>query len=197
MELLIELTEYYGNGADKYIKGKIKSLEGRSDRYKQEFLNYIFAKQPKNFGFPDVSVIEKAIKEVPPDTEKTRRLFWKVCDVCGTAYGYDLDYCPSCYNMGKTINSYRVATGESFPPSMVRLNISGTSWELVKGKNCFTCHDGSYCRFFGNDEHTCGRMDFENCSCRQCCLTLKKYNRQEKERRRAEDENCGYDPGRC
>jgi hypothetical protein len=182
--LFDELSDYYGACNSNIIIEKVKKLESKSELFKQAFIEWVTKNHPKNFGFPDVTVIDKALKNVPDDSERKRIYYWKVCEKCHTKYGYDLDYCPTCYRQGiKDMHAYRVATGEIMPADLVRYNIKTASWQIVEGKNCYSCNDGSFCKWFGNEFHNCSQSDFENCCCRQCCIRLKKMNEREDERR--------------
>ena len=80
---------------------------------------------------------------------------------------------------GKRSSGYKVRTSDYQPPAKV-IRWNQTTLRPEPGKtycvNCANRDNNSYCRWFGNPEHTCAREEYEYCECKKCCVIHKKGN---------------------
>lgn len=175
--LIDKLREYYGfPDADQaeYIN---KRTHGMSENQQDEIADKIIQSRQKRFGFPDISILAKFLNDA--GTKKHKGFYWAVCDDCKAEYDYRFVSCPKCYLAGKKSSGYKVRASETQPPAKVIRWNQTTFEDDGKRKYCVNCavrDNNTYCRWFGDPDHTCAQGDYEYCECKKCCAEHKKVN---------------------
>ena len=174
--LIDKLREYYGFPEAEQIEFINKRTLDMTEAQQNEVAEKIIQSHQKRFGFPDISILAKFLKDT--GTKKHKGFYWAVCDDCGAEYDYRFERCPKCHLAGKRSSGYKLRTSEYQPPvKVIRWNQT-TFHDDGKGQYCIKCvlRDRGYCRWFGNPDHTCQQSDYEYCECKKCCAIHKKAN---------------------
>lgn len=174
-----KLINYYGNPSEQivtYIQGNVTITD---DEYCNNLVNYLTENCNKNFGFPDIASISKAVKAVPK-TIQTKYCALK-CNGCKKYYAINMTHCPYCWDKGKKVTEHSVYYREE-PIVFVTYNKNITNSKIAEDNKDTLCYDckfkeNSYCKYFGNPYYRCPREDFENCDCKKCCVSNKKSYR--------------------
>lgn len=174
MTLLERLTDYYGapdNEQENFIAEREKYID---EETKSEIYSQLIQTRSKRYGFPDVAVLSKVLQKYTQAKDTQKKHYWCVCDVCHTEYAYDFMGCPQCYIQGKDTRSYKLRVSDSPAP----LNVIRYNKTRLGSDGCVVCDKkaGSFCEHFGQEWYFCDRQDFDDCECKQCCLSHKKQN---------------------
>lgn len=175
--LLNKLNDYYGIADADAIEYINKRTAGMTEAQQNEIADKIIQSRQKRFGFPDISILAKFLNDA--GTKKHKGFFWAVCDDCGCEYDYRFERCPKCHLAGKRSSGYKVRTSEYQPPMKVIRWNQTTFYDDGKMQYCISCanrDNNSYCRWFGNPDHTCQQSDYEYCECKKCCAIHRKLN---------------------
>ena len=174
--MIQRLINYYGSLGEeeqRFIRENVLKLDEQSQN---NFATTLMTSNPAGSKKPDMGAINKAYKAV---TGKAPRVYaWAVCDDCKAEYDYRFERCPKCHLAGKRSSGYKVKKSE-FPPPMKVIRWNQTTFhDDGKGQYCVSCsvRDNSFCRWFGNPEHSCPTSDYEYCECKKCCAIHKKGN---------------------
>lgn len=174
MTLLERLTDYYGapdNDQEQFVAEREKHIDEES---KSEIYSQLIQTRSKRYGFPDVAVLSRVLQKYTQAKETQKKHYWCVCDVCNTEYAYGFMSCPQCFIQGKDTRSYKLKVSDNPPPpNVIKYNMTH-----LGNDGCVNCADkpGSFCEHFGQEWYSCDRTDFDNCACKQCCITHKKQN---------------------
>lgn len=174
--LIDKLRDYYGFPEQDQAEYITKRTAGMTEAQQNEIADKIIESRSKRFGFPDISVLAKYLNDAG---KKTIGFYWAVCNDCKAEYDYRFESCPACHLAGKRSTGYKVRTSDYQPPAKV-IRWNQTTLRPEPGKtycvNCAHRDNNSYCRWFGDPEHTCAREEYEYCECKKCCVIHKKGN---------------------
>ena len=174
--MIERLINYYGrlgNEEQRFINENVMKLD---DRQQNDFATALMSDCPSGKKAPDVAALNKALKSVAGT--KARSYIWAVCNACGAEYDYKFMTCPKCFLAGKHSSGYKVRKSDFPPPiKVIRWNQT-TLQDDGKVQYCVSCpiKENSYCRWFGEPEHTCAREEYEYCECKKCCAFHKRAN---------------------
>lgn len=170
-----KLISYYGNIPTAQEELIEKKCIGYTENDENLLFDFVTEHWSKDFGFPDVSKLSKAFKEIPPSNQP-RKDNCSVCSECGTKYSSTMVYCPECWKKGKQTMSKGILCSETKIPNVVRFNKE--HWQDSEGCiSCYNCQleEKEFCKNFGNPNWNCS--EFRNCLCNVCCARFKKNNR--------------------
>ena len=176
--LLNKLNDYYGIADADAIEYINKRTAGMTEAQQNEIAEKIIQSRQKRFGFPDISILAKFLNDAQ-SAKKGKGFYWSVCNDCKAEFDYRFVTCPKCYLAGKRSSGYKVRTSEYQPPAKV-IRWNQTTLRPEPGKTyCVKCavrDNNTYCRWFGNPDHTCQQSEYEYCECKKCCAIHKKGN---------------------
>lgn len=173
--LINKLREYYGFPDTEQMTFINSRTADMPEALQDEIASKIIQTRQKRFGFPDISILAKFLNDAP---KNLKVYYWAVCDDCKAEYDYLFERCPRCYLAGKRSSGYKVRTSKTPPTQQViRWNIPSLSKNPAYQTcvNCAAKHD-SYCRWFGDPNHTCSQVDYECCNCKKRCAIRKRSN---------------------
>ena len=174
--LIDKLRDYYGFPSAEQADFIGKRTIGMPEAQQHAIAARIIESRAKRFGFPDISVLAKFLNDA--GATKHKGFYWAVCDDCKAEYDYRFETCPKCLLAGKRSSGHKVKASDEAPgKNVIRWNQT-TLRPDGKQKYCVECEhkDTSYCRWFGDPDHTCSREEYDYCECKKCCAVHKKAN---------------------
>lgn len=168
--LLERLIAYYGVCGDEESAFIAKRIDSYSEDAQDRLFEAITAENGKRYGFPDLSKLTKAFKDIRPDVDgKTENVvFWWRCK-CGCEY-FDLPECPACGAKGMDERALKSAGHlPDFTKDVVRFN-KPYKTTTDGSVSCYDCEHkyGSFCWNFGVKGYDCPRRT--ECPCNACCM---------------------------
>ena len=173
--LIDKLRNYYGFPEQEQVEYIAKSVLGMTEADQDAIADKIIEARSKRYGFPDIAFLSKFLKNA---AKKTKMYYWAICNDCKAEFDYSFIKCPACHLKGKQSSGFKIKTSENQPPAgIIRWNVMVLN-PMEGFTNCVTCEhrDNSWCRWFGNPNHTCKPNEYEYCECRKCCAIHKKAN---------------------
>lgn len=171
-----KLVEYYGDIPKVQDELINKKCLGYTLDDEEKLFEYITENCPRNFGFPDVSKLSTAFKEILP-SNTPRKYSCCVCSQCGTYYHTTMMFCPECWKKGERVMQRSILIQDDDIPNVIHYNQGyGTSTEEMP--SCYNCirDKKTYCKNFGRPNFFCEEM--RECECNSCCVKHKKKNEE-------------------
>ena len=180
------LQEYYGQIPKEQDKFIVKKCLGYTEADEDKLFDAVVEECPRQFGFPDISKLQKAFKAVPP-SNSSKTYYCSVCNICGARYMYTLPYCPVCWSSGKKVSDYSVLVSQEEIQDVIRFNKENCN-SFSGVESCYDCKlkKKVYCKNYGRPNFFCSEL--RECECNACCVRMKKMNENLLETRKQKKE---------